>query len=96
MPRELVVVPTRVSLLAEVRGQPVAVHETINPADRVPTSRWARASSIGRTFVDTLDAPGHCGGIATVLIGPKEYATELSATRYVMNILSPFRIVAQV
>lgn len=59
-----------------VRGRKVSVYETKHPG------RWlqvrdshARLATIGQTFVDTLERPQHCGGMAHVLDVWREHAS---------------------
>lgn len=58
----------RIGFKETIRRRPVAVHETMHPAEPVGVrGERTRMTSIGRTFVDMLTEPHLCGGIRHVL-----------------------------
>jgi predicted transcriptional regulator of viral defense system len=52
----------------QVRGRPIEIETTKFSGDQIAVKGgFARVSTIGQTFLDTLDDPDRCGGIAHVL-----------------------------
>lgn len=51
-----------------VRGREISVYETKHPARWLPVQdSHARLGTVGQTFVDTVERPQYCGGMAHVL-----------------------------
>jgi predicted transcriptional regulator of viral defense system len=51
-----------------VRGREISVYETKHPARWLPVQdSHARLATVGQTFVDTMERPQYCGGMAHVL-----------------------------
>lgn len=67
----------RIGFRPVIRKRPLQTFETIAPGTgEAVGGESSRISSIGRTFVDTLDQPNLCGGIHHVLEVWEEYAGE--------------------
>lgn len=59
----------------QVRKQGVSVFKTLHPGQSIKLrGSYARIATIGQTFLDTLEAPDPCGGMAHVIDVWKEYA----------------------
>lgn len=51
-----------------VRGRALSVHETRRPTQWIQVQNsYARLATIGQAFVDTVERPQHCGGMAHVM-----------------------------
>ncbi|MBP2233420.1 hypothetical protein J2847_006758 [Azospirillum agricola] len=59
-----------------IRRRPVRRHTSRHPgAWRQVRGSWARVATIGQTFLDTLEAPDRCGGMAHVIEVWEEHAS---------------------
>lgn len=53
---------------ARVRGREISVYQTKYPARWLPVQdSHARLATVGQTFVDTVERPQYCGGMAHVV-----------------------------
>lgn len=58
----------RLSFSDTIRDRPVRRHTTRHPGKwRQVRGSWARVATIGQTFLDTLEAPEWCGGMAHIM-----------------------------